>query len=98
MESLNEAHYRGITISKLEKESFTSPEHIAMVRKHEAAAKAYWDANRVIYPPAEDHKTPRRVNAITRDNPKAVKLATRAYKFTPNQFEIALKALEKQGK
>ena len=95
---MNEAHYRGITVSELEKESFTSPEHIAMVRKHEAAAKAYWDAHRVTYAPPEDAKTPRRVNAITRENPKAVKLASRAYKFTPNQFEIALKALEKQGK
>lgn len=95
---MNESHYRGIDIKKLRKEAFTSPEHIAMVRKHEAAAKAYWDAHRVTYAPPEDAKSTRRLDAITRKNPKAVKLATRAHKFTPAQFEIALKALEKQGK
>jgi hypothetical protein len=95
---MNEAHYLGIDTKALEKESFTSPEHIAMVRKHEEMAKAYWDRNRVTYAPAESPKTPRRDNAITTENVKPIKLATRAYKFTPAQLEIALKAQQKNGK
>lgn len=93
---IDESLYRGIDIKELQKESFTSREHLEMVRNHEIAAKAYWARNRVIHHESKA-ETPRRAEVVTEETQKPVKLATRRYKFTPAQLEIAIKAQQKNG-
>jgi hypothetical protein len=43
---MNEAQLRGIDLNALEKERFTSKEHLEMVRKHEESFSTYWDWKR----------------------------------------------------
>ena len=48
MTDFNEAKLRGIDIRKLRRESFTSPEHIAMVANHEINAMVIHQKSREI--------------------------------------------------
>lgn len=41
---LDEARLRGIDLKKLRRESFTSRQHIDMVRMHEIKAALYWSS------------------------------------------------------
>lgn len=101
MTDFNEAKLRGIDIRKLRRESFTSPEHIAMVANHEINAMVIHQKSREISRPefrlVRKNDTPKvqvsvetAVSSDRNDSPEI--------RFTPEQLRIAKAALEKTGK
>jgi hypothetical protein len=89
---MDEAKLRGIDLAKLAQESFTSKQHIAMVREHELRAAKYWDKVRwPDRPRATASDTP--LDAQTFKLPIRVR-TVRQPSFTAKQIRIAQAVLE----
>lgn len=89
--TFNEAKLRGIDLKKLQEESFTSMQHIIMVKDHEARKRitADWKLFKELpeYVPAKREKPSTSTRVVT--NKKTMS-------FTDVQLKIAIEALGKK--
>jgi len=87
----NEAQFRGIDTRELIQESFTTFEHLQMIRSHEAKVRIYWQSVKMLHDFERQSKTKKEAQAMSVATAK-LKNNKRA-SFTDVQLKIAISAL-----
>lgn len=92
--TFNEAKLRGIDLKKIQEESFTSMQHIIMVREHEAKKKirADWE----LFKKSSDYVPPVQKSPVKPSTTTRVVTKKTEMSFTDVQLKIAIEALGKK--
>lgn len=91
--TFNEAKLRGIDLKKLQQESFTSMQHIIMVKNHEARKRINSDWE--LFKKSSDYVPVKKSQAKPSTTTRVVRKKTEM-SFTDVQLKIAIEALGKK--